>query len=145
MAAPTDEPRRDIPRTRPVWVWIIAICTAIGWLFGGLSVYLVVSGKIPVSPIRHAYFASLTPLDYVVIAMIGICNAGSAISLFLLRKAALPLYTAGLALNVAQIVWEIAYRNLLAVSGPVQTGLGPLLAVAIVLYVANLSKKGVLT
>jgi magnesium-transporting ATPase (P-type) len=145
MALPAEERHADIPGERPLWVWIITIFYAISILFAAFSLYLVLSGKMPGSPIQHAYFAGLTPLDNIVTALIGVCNVGGAISLFLLRKMALPFFITAFGLNVALTIWQISYRNLLAVSGVVPLGLGLLVSLAIILYAANLSKRRILS
>ena len=113
-----------------------------------LSFYLIGSGTIPLTPEQQTYFQSLTSLDYGFAILGGLLNLAGATALFLLRKAALPLFGAAFALNVAGTFWSMFGKNgfeAIGVSGLIGAFIGMAILGAIVLYTRNLISRGVLT
>lgn len=132
---------------RPTWVWVISVFYFLSAAYTLLSFYLINSGAIAVPAATKAYLDGLTATDYAFTILIGLANLIGAISLFLLRKIAYPLFLASLVANVLMSVWHIVSKNMLSafVSGGaigMLIGWGMLLAVC--LYAKKLTKSGVL-
>ena len=89
-------------RRRPVGVWVISLFYLFSVGYSLLAFYLVFSGKAHPNRAQEAYFASLGPVDWTVVALILACNVGGALSLFLLRKQAAQLFLAGLCISLLQ-------------------------------------------
>ncbi len=135
------------PPRRPGWVWAISLFYLFSALFTGFGLYAILTHMIPLQPAQQAYFAALTPLDNSMTALIVVCNLSAALSLFLLRKIAVPLFIAGLAVNLAQTAWHTATKGWLAAmgsSGPAGFLIGIAMALAVIVYAVHLSRRGVL-
>ena len=132
---------------RPAWVWVITIFYVLSVGFTLVSFLLVLSGALPMTPAQRAYFAGLGPLDYAMSLGLGLLTLTATVLLFVLRKAAVPLFAASLFLNLGftlahalTTIWAQALGG----SGLVGalTGWGILAAVA--LYSRHLRQAGVL-
>jgi hypothetical protein len=132
---------------RPKWAWAISIFYFLSAAYTLLSFYLINSGAVAAPEATKSYLDSLTATDYAFTILIGLANFIGAISLFLLRKMAYPLFLASFAASVPMSVWHIVSKNMLSafVSGGaigMLIGWGILLAVC--LYLKKLTKLGVL-
>ena len=133
---------------RPVWVWVISAfyLLSVGWML--LSFALIFSGAIKINAAQQAYFASLTRVDWFFSLSIGVIGIAGAISLFLLRRLAVVLFSLALVLNLALTAFQTIRTNLaeaLGGSGLFGLLLGWLILVAVILYARGLTKRGVLS
>jgi hypothetical protein len=116
-----------------------------GWTL--LSLLLVSTGVVPLTPAQVAYFDSLSPLDYVLSVSIGLTSIGGAITLFLLRRVAFHLFAAALGAKLLLTCWRVAADGFVGALGNAALfgaviGLGLLFAV--VAYSRRLLQHGVL-
>lgn len=134
-------------RSRPLGVWAIAAfyLLSAGWTL--LSFVMVLSGAVPLTPADEAYVTSLGVLDYLGSLGVGAITCAGAVLFFALRKAAVMLFSIGLALNVAVSLVHAATTDFLAVmSGPGLLGMliGWALMAGVVLYARSLQRQGIL-
>ena len=134
-------------RRRPLGVWVVAALYlfSAGWML--LSLVLLASGAIPLTPVLKAYRAWLTPLDWVFTLTISVTGLSGAVAFFLLRKIAVSLFQLALVLNVTFTIFHLTRSNWIEATGP--SGIvGLLLAwaihIAVILYARRLAKRGVL-
>lgn len=134
-------------RERPVWVWLISIYFFLSAIWSLLSLYLILSGTIPLEPAQKAYFDRQTPVDYALIILAGLLNLAGAVTLFLLRKIARYLFLSALGLLAVSTLWHAAAKGWIEASGVagfVGVLIGYALLVIVCIYAWRLSKKGVL-
>lgn len=136
------------PSRRPLGVWLISAFYVLsaGWTL--LSFALIFSGAIRINAAQEAYFASLTNVDWFFSLSIGVICITGAISLFLLRRLAVVLFSVALLLNLAVTAYQMARTNwteALPSGGLLGALLGWLILVAVILYTRSLSKRGVLS
>lgn len=136
------------PRTRrPVGVWIIFIfyLLSAGWTL--LSFALIFAGAINLNEAQRTYFASLSNIDWFLTLLIGVVGIAAAVSLFLLRRIAILLFSTALALNILLTAVQSFQTNWAeALGGPGLVGvlIGWVILVVILFYARGLAKKGVL-
>jgi hypothetical protein len=132
----------------PVWVWVISAFYVLSASLTLLSFALMFRGAIKLHSAEAAYFASLTTVDYFFTLCIGVIALAGAISLFLLRRHAVVLFSLSLILNVALTAVHVVRTNFaeafLTGSGVFGLLLGWLILVAVNLYARGLAKRGVL-
>lgn len=136
------------PRRRPAGVWLVSAFYVLsaGWTL--LSFALIFSGTIKMNAAQEAYFASLTGVDWFFSLSIGVIGFSAAVSLFLLRRVAVVLFSVALALNLAFTAFQTMRTNWVEAIGG--TGLvgalfGWLILLAVIVYARGLTKKGVLS
>ena len=132
---------------RPFFVWLIAIFYLLSTPFTLLSLSLVLSGTLPLTPEQEAYFSSLSTLDYLFSFAIGLTGFTGAVALFFLRRVALYLFCGSFALNVLMSIWHLMTRDFLsALPGGGLLGfiLGLGILAAVCLYTWKLTRAGVL-
>ena len=135
-------------RRRPIGVWVICLFYALSAVWSLFSFTVVLSGAIPLNPAQHEYLASQTNLDWFLLVVSGVLGLSASVSLFLLRRVAIALFSVNFALGVILTIYQSVRTNLLeAAGGPSIVGmlLGWLIAVAVILYARMLAKRGVLT
>jgi len=96
---------------------------------------------------QRTYFESPTNSDYALMGVILILNLVAAILLFMLRRAALYVFVVSFAASLLLTIYNIACKNWLAGAGPtgiISAVFGWGVAIAIICYVWQLSRKGVL-
>ncbi len=134
-------------RKRPKKVWLVSGFYLFSAGYTLLSFFLINRGKVPLSEAEKAYFASLTALDYLFTITIGVINMSGAISLFLLRKVAYPLFVGAFALGLVFSGWHALTKGLLAAVGGAR-GVGALIGwgilVAVCIYTKRLINRGLL-
>jgi hypothetical protein len=136
-----------VPNKRTKWIWAISIFYFFSAAYTLLSFYLIHSGAIAVPNATQRYLESLTALDYAFSILVGLANLTGAISLFLLRKVAYPLFLGSFIANILMTIWHALTKNLLAafVSGSaIGMIIGWVMIVAVCVYTKKLSKAGVL-
>ncbi|NVO15086.1 MAG: hypothetical protein HXX10_13710 [Rhodoplanes sp.] len=141
----SDEP--TVGPRRTVWIWVIFLwfLFSVGWTL--LSFYLIRSGVVPVEPVQQAYFDRLTIVDYASTVLVAALNLAGALALFMLRKAALPIFLTGIVLSVGLIAWQTyskGWAEALGGSGLVGAVIGYGLILAICTYTWRLARRGVL-
>ncbi len=134
---------------RPKLVWAITIFFAISVPFMLLSVFLALTGRVPLGPAMQAYYESLSAFDYGLSILMGVLNVVGAISLFRLRKSAVWLFAVALGLNgLLALSYTLSTNWIEAMA---ETGVlgdvfvGWAIGLGIVFYAWRLKHKGVLT
>jgi hypothetical protein len=135
------------PARRPKLVWIVFLFYIFSVVYTALSFFLVFSGSISVTPEQAAYFRTLSVFDWAITGVTAALNLAGAISIFLLRKSALPLFASSLGLSVLQTLVHAYTTNFIAaLGGP--GALGVLIAfaisIAVCLYAWRLKVRGIL-
>ena len=132
---------------RPFFVWLIAIFYLLSTLFSVLSLSLVLSGSLPLTPEQEAYFSSLSTLDYLFSFVIDLTVFAGTVALFFLRRVALYLFCGSFDLIVLMSIWHLMTRDFLsALPGGGLLGfiLGLGILAAVCLYTWKLRRAGVL-
>jgi hypothetical protein len=136
-------------KERPGWVWAICIFYAVIFVFAALSVYVVFSGSIPITPEYKAYFESLTAFDYVVSIVQPVLLLSAAVALFLLRRQATFLFWLSLAVKMGSDLWHFALKSGISpIYSKPGASTGAYIAfgmqLAVCFYAENLRKQGTL-
>lgn len=132
---------------RPVWVWVITIFFVVQVGVMIRSFVLILSGAVGITPAAQAYIAGLGPLSYIMMAGLGLLNLTAAVLLFLLKRAAVPLFATSFVLNVGfTLVNAVATNWAQAVGGVGLAGalFGWFTLGAVALYSWHLWQAGVL-
>ena len=135
------------PVTRPVWVWVISV---VYFLFGVTSLlasYFIQSGAITAPPEYQKYLDTLNASDHTFNVLIAMTNTLGAAALFLLRKAAFPLFLTSLMLNILMTGWRIlnvGFSHAFIGGSLIGFILGCLILLAICSYTLKLQKIGVI-
>jgi hypothetical protein len=135
-------------RRRPIGVWIVSLFYVLsaGWTL--LSFALIFIGVVKITPTQEAYFHSLTGVDWFFTLSIAVIGISAAVSLFLLRRISVALFSVALALNVAFTVFHLMRTNMIeALGGTGLVGLllGWLILIIVIVYTRRLAKREVLT
>ena len=135
------------PAGRPKLVWIVFLFYIFSVIYTAVSFFLVFSGSISVTPEQAAYFRSLSVFDWSMTGLTAALNLAGAISIFLLRKSAFPLFACSLGLSILQtLVHAYATNFIAALGGP--GALGVLIAfaisIAVCIYAWRLKTRGIL-
>ena len=133
------------PRPKLVWVIFLGFVISAGYTL--LSLLLVYSGATAITPEQAAYLRGLSVLDHGLTLAIAGLNFAGAISLFLLRKAALYLFVASLVLTLGITVIQVINTGLLAAlsgMGIIGMLIGYALLAAVCMYARRLKARGVL-
>lgn len=133
---------------RPLGVWIIAVfyLLSAGWTL--LSYILIFGGIIAINEAQRIYFASLGLFDWITTILIMILSLSAAISLFLLRKISVFLFSIVLFLNTILTLLQILQTNwaeAVGIPGLIGVIIGWMILIIIFLYAKNLAKKQILS
>jgi len=134
-------------RRRPVAVWIVLAWSLLSAGYTLFSFWMIYVRAIPLSPDAAMYLASLTPLDHAGTALLLLLNLLGAMALVMLRKIAVALLVAALALNLLITLINVTSRGFLTTLGASgATGLlvGYLVTISICLYAWRLKARGLL-
>jgi hypothetical protein len=135
-------------RKRTGWIWAICIAYLVSTVWSLLSLYLIFTGKMQMTPSQRMYFSSFSQSDLVLSILIGLVNLCAIVALFRLRRIAFYLLATTFA---ASIVTFLAHG---ATTGWFQTVGGSSLAGAIIglcisaavcMYAWMLMRRGALT
>jgi hypothetical protein len=139
---------------RPMWVWIISLYYFVFTPLGAIGIVampflrsFILSSSVHMPEGQRAYFESLNNSDYALMGVILLINLVAAILLFLLRRAALYAFAVSLAASILLTIYNIACKNWLTgagSSGIVGAVFGWGVSIAIICYVWQISRKGVL-
>ena len=132
---------------RPKLVWVIFVLVLLTVGYTVLSLYLVLSGAIPLTAEEAKYVRSLTPFDYAVTGASSILNLAGAIALFRLRKIAFYLLTAAFVVGIVGTLPHVGDASFAAaLGGPGFIGMlvGYALWGAVCVYAWRLKARGVL-
>lgn len=132
---------------RPGWVWVITILMLLSASWTLFSFYLIRTGAIPLAPEQRAIFDSMSALDYGLSIATGLLNISGAILLFLMRKAAVPLFGTAFALGVVGNAWTYLVKGMAPVVGTsvvIGSLVGLAIAGTIFLYARSLRARGML-
>ncbi len=140
------EPASDSRRPKLVWVIAIGFGAAAVWTL--LSLLLIETGHVELSDAQRTYFDNLSILDYGISVGIGVLNLAGAMTLFLLRRVALPLFLTSLIVSVAYACWSVyatSFEDAVGASGLLGSILGYSLLAAICAYTQRLRGRGILS
>ncbi len=141
------QPAPSASAKRPAWVWVITIFYVFSVGFTLLSFMLILSGALPLTPAQQAYFAGLGPFDCIMSIGLGLLTLTATVLLFLLRRAAAPLFAASFVLNLGfTLVHAVAtnWAQALGGSGLVGAFIGWGILGAVALYSRHLRQASVL-
>ncbi|MDA2923272.1 hypothetical protein MYX65_01210 [Acidobacteria bacterium AH-259-L09] len=130
---------------RPLGVWIISIFYLLSILSMSLSYYLIFTNTVTLPPAQ--IIESYSVVDYLVMLGVFALSIMAAVNLFLLRKVAVLLFYALLALNVLLSALYYLFTDVFqALPSGVGVGqfLGLLITGWICLYSRKLQKKDIL-
>lgn len=135
-------------RGRPAMVWVISLFLGFGVVFGAISTIALLAGHpIGGEPTARAA-AHLTVLDHLSALVMAALSAGAVVSLFRLKRSALPLFGGVFALGLASLLlnasFRPAYRAMFEGPGLYSAAAGWLINLAILAYVWRLRARGVL-
>jgi hypothetical protein len=135
------------PAKRPKLVWVVFLFYLFSVLYTGLSFFFVFSGSIFITPEQAAYFRSLSVFDWTITGVTAALNLAGAISIFLLRKSAFPLFASSLGLSLLQTLMHAYTTNFIAaLGGPGALGvlIGFAISIAVCAYAWRLKAQGIL-
>jgi hypothetical protein len=135
------------PARRPKLVWIVFLFYLFSVAYTALSFLLVFLGWISVTPEQAAYFRSLSVFDWTITGVTAALNLAGAISIFLLRKSAFPLFASSLGLSILQTLMHAYTTNFIAaLGGPGALGvlIGFAISIAVCAYAWRLKAQGIL-
>jgi hypothetical protein len=135
------------PARRPKLVWIVFLFYLFSVAYTALSFLLVFLGWISVTPEQAAYFRSLSVFDWTITGVTAALNLAGAISIFLLRKSAFPLFASSLGLSLLQTLMHAYTTNFIAaLGGPGALGvlIGFAISIAVCAYAWRLKAQGIL-
>jgi hypothetical protein len=135
------------PARRPKLVWIVFLFYLFSVAYTALSFLLVFLGWISVTPEQAAYFRSLSVFDWTITGVTAALNLAGAISIFLLRKSAFPLFASSLGLSLLQTLVHAYTTNFIAaLGGPGALGvlIGFAVSIAVCAYAWRLKAQGIL-
>lgn len=133
---------------RPKWVWAITIFYVLSLLWTLLSFYLVLNGKIPLSPEQKLYFDNLGPIDWGITVIHCILSFSAAITLFMLNKITVKIWLACILFSVFSYSYALlntSWAEVVGNGGGLGAFLGSGLLVVIYFYARKLEKRGILS
>ncbi|MDF2446646.1 MAG: hypothetical protein K0S46_1882 [Moraxellaceae bacterium] len=147
-AAPTSEVSAGVPargvRARPLLVWVITL------IFGGSSFLSCISLSMPIlgwqiqDPVSREFYAAFGLVDWVVAFSAPVATVAAAVSLFLMKKAALRLWLVASVVSALSLGYNVSNNDLLPNLGAdawLVLGLSFGMLVVIVLYVWHLYRR----
>ena len=145
-----------LPKPKPALAWVISLFYFISAPFTILYIpllRLLSSAAIPLPEVQRQYFQSQTVVDYSLIGLTAALNLAGAIFLFKLRHQALYFFGSVVVVTILNFVYQIAYKNWIAVMGSASGGLlgavmgilfGVSISIAIFIYVWRLQAAKIL-
>jgi len=135
-------------RRRPTTVWLIFVsyCLSAAWLL--LSLVLVPSWTVPLDLGQNTDYTAPGAFDYATDIATELLSLAAAVSLFRLRRAAVPWFTGALALGLAVYIRTIFVSNWIDafdVGELAFASLGWLTTLSVLLYAMRLRRTGILT
>ena len=135
------------PAKRPKPVWVVFLFYLLSVVYTALSFFLIFSGSIPVTPEQAAYLRNLSVFDWTITTLTAALNLAGAVSIFLLRKIAFPLFATSLGLAILQTLVHAFTTNFVAaLGGPGALGvvIGFTISIAVCAYAWRLKARGTL-
>ncbi len=133
---------------RPGWVWVISIWYMLSALISPLSVYLVLTGFVPLNAAQRLYYDNLGIVGYMIF-LIGVgLTFGAGLSLFLLRKVTINIWLALIVFGVLSHIYNLAANNWIAAVGTggiIGAVISLVIAIAVYLYTRRLEARGILS
>ena len=132
---------------RPAGVWVICIYYFLTGGFTLLSMALAYRGAANLTPQEKIYLASMTTFDYVLTIISAGLTLSAAMALFMLRRAAFPLFCAALAMSMAFTIWHMLVRHWISVvgsAGLMGAAFGWMVMLVVCIYTARLRAQGIL-
>ena len=135
------------PARRPLGVLLISVYYFFTSAYTLISFTLARSGVVQLDPVSRAYYASVSPADFVLLVLSALLIICAAISLLWLRQIAFPLFCAALALTASINLWHILTRHWVPaarVESVTRAALGWAVMLGVCIYAARLRAQGVL-
>jgi hypothetical protein len=131
---------------RPVLVWVIFLFYLVATLSTFAGLFLIYSGRVAMNSAQQAYFAQLTIFDHLATVLLVSINLVAAIMLFRLRRTAVALFAAALALNLILTLRAMLNSNQLDIFQQSGAGVlaGLITALVVLLYSLRLLRRAVL-
>jgi hypothetical protein len=131
---------------RPVAVWLIFLFYVFSFCWTLLGFVLIHTGVVPLNEAQQTYFARLTIFDHATTVILIATNVTAAILLFRLRKTAVPLFAAAVALNLGLTIRAVFGSNWVEAIGHrgLAGYLGWCIILAVLLYTVSLRSRGIL-
>lgn len=148
-------PKSDLTHTnthdkgkRPGWVWVISIWFMFSTIIFPLSLYMALSGTLPLNAAQQAYYNNLGMLNYLIIAIRVILTFSAGLTLFLLKKVTIKIWLAIIVFAVFSNIYNLMTTEWLKIAG--NTGVigavvGFMIMIAIYFYTRRLEARGVLS
>ena len=131
---------------RPVLVWVIFLFYLAATLSTFAGLFLIYSGRVAMNSVQQAYFAHLSILDHLATVLLVSINLVGAVMLFRLRRTAVTLFAAALALNLILTLRAMLSSRQLDVFQQSAAGVltGLIIALAVLLYSIRLLRRAIL-
>jgi hypothetical protein len=133
---------------RPLGVWLVTVYAVLNVLVTAAGLYILVSGGLSE---QSGLLSNFDSTDYAISLVSHVFIALGGISIFMLRKIALPMFLAGAVFNLVQTVLHVVTQRFMAgVGGPsllawIELLLAWAIILAVIAYTARLSRDGVLS
>lgn len=98
---------------RTGWMWAIAVWYLISSALTLLAFYSVSESFVETDEAHQMYISSLTSVDYLATALMGVMNLAGAILLLACNRLCFFLFSFSLVINIALTLWHIATRDFL--------------------------------
>lgn len=137
----------DDARRRPILVYVVVgyIFLSVAWTIAGVWLLFTTDGAGAIGGEVAALRAAVGPVDLVFTAVLVVLNLLAAVQLFRLRRSAVALFSAVVAVTLLNQVWLFFFRmDLVAEQGPVVGIVGVVLPLLFLLYAARLARRGLL-
>jgi len=132
---------------RPLAVWAISLSYFVVTAFALISLMLVGSGRVPLTPEQEEHIGDLAAVGYIGPVGIAVVNLLAAACLMALRKAAVLLFAVGLATSIGLSLMSASATSsggLVSALGGGRTFVGWGVACAVLVYAQWLRRRGTL-
>ncbi len=133
-------------RPKTVWLIFLSYCLSAAWLL--LSLIVIPSWTTSLGLDQNTDYASPGAFDYAADIVIAGLSLAAAVSLFRLRRAAVPWFTSVLALGLVLYIRTIFMSNWIDAFDLGElafASLGWLTTLSVLLYAMRLRRRGILT
>lgn len=135
------------PRRRPVLVYVIVgfVFLSVAWTIAGVWLLATFDPAADASEEMARLRAALGPVDLGFMGVLLVLNLLAAVALFRLRRAAVGLFGAVVAVTLLNQLWMFLFQpQLVAAQGPIAGIAGVVLPLLFLLYASRLARRGVL-
>lgn len=133
---------------RPVGVWIVSVWCLLTVLVGAFGIYAL---AVKVQATQTPLFAAFSTVDHIASILFTVSVGLGGVLLFSLRRSALWFFIAAIGVRAALDVWQLSMHGFLSRAAAIypiglwlSLGVAWVILFAVVIYTANLSRKGAL-